>query len=161
MKNLLAVGITGTLLYLGFKAFGLNRFNVYSVVRTLNPRITKVTLTGLSLAADISIDNPTNTSLKVSKPVVTITTGGKFAASSVPSTETFTIAPQTRSALGTIEVEVPWTSLTPYISNLVGRIPSLIGKTGRSPAALDLPMEYYYTVYVNDLFYQSSPEQIA
>jgi len=34
MKNLLAIGITGTLLYLGFKAFGLNRFNVYSVVRT-------------------------------------------------------------------------------------------------------------------------------
>ena len=86
MKNLLAIGITGTLLYLGFKAFGLNRFNVYSVVRTLNPRITKVTLTGLSLATDISIDNPTNTSLKVSKPVVTITTGGKFAASSVPRT---------------------------------------------------------------------------
>ena len=84
MKNVLAIGITGTLLYLGFKAFGLNRFNVYSVVRTLNPRITKVTLTGLSLATDISIDNPTNTSLKVSKPVVTITTGGKFAASSVP-----------------------------------------------------------------------------
>ena len=49
MKNLLAIGITGTLLYLGFRAFGLNRFNVYSVVRTLNPRITKVTLTGLSL----------------------------------------------------------------------------------------------------------------
>jgi hypothetical protein len=63
--------------------------------------------------------------------------------------------------LGTIEVEVPWTSLTPYISNLVSRIPSLIGKTGQSPAALDLPMEYYYTVYVNDLFYQSSPEKIA
>jgi hypothetical protein len=41
MKNVLAIGITGTLLYLGFKAFGLNRFNVYSVVRTLNPRITK------------------------------------------------------------------------------------------------------------------------
>jgi hypothetical protein len=93
MKNLLAIGITGTLMYLGFKAFGLNRFNVYSVVRTLNPRITKITLTGLSLATDISIDNPTNTSLKVSKPVVTITTGGKYAASSVPSTETFTIAP--------------------------------------------------------------------
>ena len=52
MKNLLAIGITGTLLYLGFKAFGLNRFNVYSVVRTLNPRITKVTLTGLSLATE-------------------------------------------------------------------------------------------------------------
>jgi hypothetical protein len=63
--------------------------------------------------------------------------------------------------LGTIEVEVPWTSLTPYISNLVNRIPSLIDKTGQSPAALDLPMEYYYTVYVNDLFYQSSPEKIA
>jgi len=34
MKNVLAIGITGTLLYLGFKAFGLNRFNVYSVVRS-------------------------------------------------------------------------------------------------------------------------------
>jgi hypothetical protein len=161
MKNLLAIGITGTLFYLGFRAFGLNRFNVYSVVRTLNPRITKVTLTGISLATDISIDNPTNTNLKVSNPVVTITTGGRYAASSVPTTETFTIAPQTRSALGTIEVEVPWSSLTPYIANLVSRIPSLIGKTNQSPAALDLPMEYYYTVYVNDLFYQSSPEKIA
>ena len=125
MKNLLAIGITGTLLYLGFRAFGLNRFNVYSVVRTLNPRITKVTLMGLSLATDISIDNPINTSLKVSKPVVTITTGGRYAASSVSSTESFNIAPQTRSSLGSIEVEVPWTSLTPYISNLVSRIPSL------------------------------------
>ena len=58
MKNLLAIGITGTLLYLGFKAFGLNRFNVYSVVRTLNPRITKVTLTGLSLARRVWQPNP-------------------------------------------------------------------------------------------------------
>ena len=155
------IGITGTLLYLGFKAFGLNRFNVYSVVRTLNPRITKVTLAGLSLATDISIDNPTNTSLKVSKPVVTITTGGKYAASSVPSSETFNIAPQVRSSLGTIEVQVPWTSLTPYISNLVSRIPILIGKSKQVLSELDLPMEYYYTVYVNDLFYQSAPEKIT
>jgi len=161
LKNLVVIGITGTLLYLGFKAFGLNRFNVYSVVRTLNPRITKVTLAGLSLATDISIDNPTNTSLKVSKPVVTITTGGKYAASSVPSSETFNIAPQVRSSLGTIEVQVPWTSLTPYISNLVSRIPILIGKSKQVLSELDLPMEYYYTVYVNDLFYQSAPEKIT
>lgn len=161
MKNLWVIGITGILLFLGFKAFGLKQFNVYSVVRTLNTRIAKVTLAGLSLATDIAIDNPTSTSLNVSKPVVTITTGGKYAASSVPSRETFTIAPHTRSSIGTIEIEIPWTSLTPYIADLISRIPSLIGKSNQSPAALDLPMEYYYTVYVNDLFYQSNPEKIA
>jgi hypothetical protein len=137
------------------------RLSDKSVVRTLNPRITKITFTGITLATDIYVDNPTNVSVQITKPVITISTGGKYVASSVPTRDQYTIAPLNQTSLGVAQVEVPWSALTPYISNLVSRIPVLVSGGNTSIQSLNLPLEYRYSVYVNDIFYESTPERLV
>jgi hypothetical protein len=137
------------------------RLSDKSVVRTLNPRIAKITFTGITLATDIYVDNPTNVSVQITKPIITITTGGKYVASSVPTRDQYTIAPLNQTSLGVAQVEVPWSALAPYISNLVSRIPALVSGGNTSIQSLNLPLEYRYSVYVNDIFYESTPERLV
>lgn len=161
MRSVLAIGILGGLLYWGSRALSAKRLSDKSVVRTLNPRIAKITFTGITLAADIYVDNPTNVSVQITKPVITISTGGKYVASSVPTRDQYTIAPLNQTSLGVAQVEVPWSALTPYISNLVSRIPALVRGGNTSIQSLNLPLEYRYSVYVNDIFYESTPERLV
>lgn len=161
MKNILAIGLIGGLLYLGSRVLGAKRLSDRSVVRTLNARVARVSLQGITLAADIFIDNPTNTSVKVTKPVVTVTTNGKYIASSVPTRDQYTIAPLSQTSLGTTEVQITWNTLSPYLSGMVNQLRNLIGQSNISPQSLRIPLEYYYTVYVDDLFYQSNPEPLV
>ena len=161
MRSVLAIGLIGGLLYLGSRAFSAKKLSDKSVVRTLNPRIQKITMAGLIIATDIRVDNPTNASVQVTKPVITLSSGGNYVASSVPSRDQFTIAPLSQTSLGITEVEIPWNALTPYISNLVSRIPNLIGRQNTSIESLNLPLEYAYSVYVNGLFYESTPERLV
>jgi len=161
MKNILAIGLIGGLLYLGSRVLGAKRLSDRSIVRTLDARIARVTLQGITLAADIYIDNPTNTSVQVTKPVVTVTSKGKYIASSIPSREQFTIAPLSQTTLGTTEIDISWSTLSPYVSGMIGQLRSLIGQNNLSPQSLRLPLEYYYTVYVDNLFYQSNPEPLV
>lgn len=161
MKNLLAIGLIGGLLYLGSRVLGAKRLGDRSVVRTLNARIAKVTLQGITLAADIFIDNPTNTGVRVSKPVVTVSTAGKYLASSVPSRDVYTIAALSQTSLGTTEIEISWSTLSPFISSVLSQWRSLIGKQNLNLQSLNIPLEYSYSLYVNDLFYQSDPQPLA
>ena len=161
MRGVIVIGLIGGLLLWGSRALAAKRLSDKSVVRTLNPRIAKITLTGITFATDIYVDNPTNVSVQVTKPVITITTGGKYVASSVPARDEFTIAPLNQTSLGVAQVEVPWSALTPYISNLVSRIPALVRDSNTSFQSLNLPLEYRYSVYVNDIFYESTPERLV
>jgi len=165
MNKLLAIGLVGGLLYLSSRIVGLKRISDKSVVRTLNPRIHKADINGLIIQADIALDNPTNTAIKVTKPVITVTTNGKYLASSVPQARQFTIAPQTQTSLEVAEISIPWMSLTGYIGSLFTKIPGLIasyranGKLNLS--SLAIPMEYKYSTYINDVFYESPAEKIV
>jgi hypothetical protein len=161
MRGVLTIGIIGGLLYLGSRVMSAKKLSDKSVVRTLNPRIATISFSGITLSTDVYVDNPTNGSVQVSKPVITFTSGGKYIASSVPTRQMFTIAPMSQTSLGTIQVEIQWNVLTPYISNLVSRISALTQKNNVSFKALDMPLEYYYSVYVNDLYYESSPETLV
>ena len=139
MKNVLSLGIIGSLVYLISRASGAQRISDRSVVRTLNTRISKITLQGITVATDIAVDNPTNTAVRVTKPVVTVTTSGTYIASSIPSRTVFTIAPLSQTSLGTTEIDLNWSSLTPYISGLVAQLRALIGKSNIDAAQLNLP----------------------
>ncbi|WP_421752496.1 hypothetical protein [Croceimicrobium sp.] len=161
MRSIVAIGLIGGLLYWGSRAFSAKRLSDKSVVRTLNPRIAKITLAGVTLATDIYVDNPTNGSVQITKPVITISTAGKYVASSVPTRDQYTIAPLKQTSLGVAQVEIPWSALTPYISNLVSRIPALVRGGNTSIQSLNLPLEYRYSVYVNDIFYESNPERLV
>lgn len=161
MRQLFAIGLIGGLFYLGTRVLGAKRLSERSVVRTLNPRIAKVNFNGLQVAAEVVIDNPTNTKLKVSQPVVTLTTGGEYLASSVPQQKVFTIAPLSQSSLGTTLIELSWSSLTPYVSGLVRQIPALVGRGNLSFKSLNIPLEYHYSAYVDDIFYQSPSQSLV
>ncbi len=47
-----------------------------SIVRALNPRIVKTDNNGLVVRFDMAVDNPTNTSVRLSKPVITLSRSG-------------------------------------------------------------------------------------
>lgn len=161
MKNVLIIGLIGGLLYLGSKALSAKKLSDKSIVRTRNPRIAKINLSGIRLATDLFIDNPTNNSIQITKPVITFTSGGKYIASSIPSKEQFTISAMNQTSLGTIEVEIPWSALTPFISNLLTRIPGLVQSGNATITSLNMPFEYHYSLYINGLFYESQPEILA
>lgn len=165
MKNLLAIGILGGLLFYGSRIFGAKRISDKSVVRTLKPRVYKVDASGITLRADVAVDNPTNTTITVTKPTITLSTEGKYLASSVPQNKIFTIQPLSQTSLETTEIFIPWITLSGYLSSIVSRIPTLVntyratGKLGLE--ALAIPLEYKYATYVNDLFYESDPIRVV
>lgn len=161
MRGVLAIGLLGGLLYLGSRIWSAKKIGDKSIVRTQKPRISKITLAGLTVATDLFVDNPTNAVVQVSKPVVTFSSAGNYIASSIPSQEMFSIEPLSQSSLGTTEVEIPWTALTPYITGLLNQIPAIASSTNTSLNSLNIPLEYSYSLYVNDLFYQSAPESIV
>jgi len=161
MRNALTIGLIGGLLYLGSRAWGAKRLSDKSNVRAQNPRISKISLSGISLTTDVLVDNPTNASVSITKPVITFSSGGNYIASSVPSRETFSIAPLQQTPLGSVQVDVPWSALAPYIANLMSRIPALTQNNSAKIESLGMPLEYSYSVYVNGLLYESQPERLV
>ncbi len=161
MRNLFLVGMVGGVLYLGAKLFGAKRLSDKSVVRTLNPRVAKVNLQGITLETDIMVDNPTNASVQITKPVIKLSSKGHYLASSIPQKGVISIAPIGQTSLGTTTIDIAWGSLTPLISNLVGKIPQLIKAKSFDLKALGIPMEYSYSMYVNNLFYESEPTVLS
>jgi hypothetical protein len=165
MNKLLTLGIIGGLIYLSTRLVGLKRISDNSVVRTLNPRIHKADTNGLVIITDIELDNPTNTAISITKPVITLSTGGKYLASSVPQTKTFTIAPQTQTSLEVAEISIPWMSLTGYIGSLITKIPSILTSYNQSGKldfkALAIPLEYKYSTYINNMYYESPVQKIV
>lgn len=165
MNKLLTLGIIGGLIYLSTRLVGLKRISDNSVVRTLNPRIHKADVNGLVIRTDIALDNPTNTAITITKPVITISTDGKYLASSVPQTSVFTIAPQTQTSLEVAEISIPWMSLTGYIGSLITKIPAIIASykdNGKLDLkALSIPLEYKYSTYINNMYYESPVQKIV
>lgn len=77
MNKLLGIGLIGA------GAFGLIQLlrmkNVGDSISTklVNPRVHKVSLTGIFFRTEVSINNPTRDSITITKPVVTLTTNKK------------------------------------------------------------------------------------
>jgi hypothetical protein len=165
MNPWLILGVVGGAVVVGVKLFQAQRLSAKSVVRTLNPRIHKADLQGLALRMEIVVDNPTNASLRVSKPVVTLMTGGRFVASSPPSNQTYEIRPLASTQMDTIEIVIPWMALTGYLTSIAMRIPQLVAQhraTGQlSFQALAVPLEYRYSLYVGDFYYESPIERLV
>ena len=74
MNKVLGIGL------IGLGAYGLIKLlrmkNVGDSISTnlVNPRIHKVTLQGISFRTEVAINNPTKDSVKITKPVVTLST---------------------------------------------------------------------------------------
>ena len=165
MKDFLALGFIGVALFYGFRIFGAKKIGDKSVVRVVNPRISKTDGNGMVVRFDIAIDNPTNTSMRLSKPVITLSSQGKYLVSSVPENKFYSIGPLSQTSLDFAEITIPWVTLSTFLSSIISRIPDLLKAfqtTGRVDfGSLGIPLEYKYSSYVNDFYYESPLHKIA
>jgi len=164
MRNFLIIGILGAAIIYGTRIIGAKKIGDKSTVRALNPRISRTDGNGIVIRFDVTINNPTNATMRLSKPVITLSSQGKYLVSSTPENKLYTIEPQKQTSLEFIEISIPWLTLSSYLADLISRIPALLKTyqtTGRlSFESLAIPLEYKYSTYVNDLYYESQITKI-
>jgi hypothetical protein len=169
-------GIVG-ILAAGLAFFGIRRVLEYKTlsenaqVRMLNPRIHKIDLSGIDIAADIALNNPTKITVNVTKPVVTLFTKGRILATSKADAKSYKVAGQQESSIGTLMLHMDWTTLIPVvgiaiITTLYSTISSWI-KKGIKPdlaavsKALAIPLEMQASLYVDSFFIKTPVTKIA
>ncbi len=160
----------GTLILAGVAVY-LSRFlsarelSDQSIVRTLQPKIQKVDGEGITVSTELVVDNPTNRSLTLTKPVVRLSSAGQFIASSRPEGKLIQIEPLTRTSLERVEITLPWQALGNYASGLLLRIPGWIAQFqstgGLNLQSLAIPLEYSYSTYINGAYIESTPIQLV
>jgi len=165
MKKILGIGILGGLIFGAVKLFKMKKVSDKMVSNLSNPRIHKVDLKGIAFRTEIKIQNPTKESMNITKPVVTLTTNGKYISSNNPENKEITIQPLATSNIDTIEIPITWSTLAGYVSGIMGKAPALITafKSRDMKAfaqALAIPMEMKYSLYANGLFFESEPEKL-
>lgn len=165
MNTIFKIGIVGGMAYGVYKLLGLKKISEKVVTSLSHPRIHTVDMRGLVLRTEINISNPTKTSVKITKPVITLTTKGKYITSTSPENKEVIIKPLATSQIDTIEIIIPWTILAGYITGLLGKIPQIIAAfkskdLSAVASALSIPLEMKYSLYANGLSYESEPEKI-
>ena len=165
MNKLLKIGMAGGLVFGIVKLLKMKRVSDKMVSNLSNPRVHKVDLTGIVFRTEINIQNPTKDSMTITKPVVTLTTKGKYVSSNSPEQKTFTIQPLTTTTIDTIEIPIGWKTLSGYVSGILGKIPEFItafknkDKTALAKA-LAIPLEMKYSLYANGIYYESETEKL-
>jgi len=165
MNKALAIGLVG----LG--AYGLIRLlrmkNVGDSVSTriVSPRIHKISLQGITFRTDVALNNPTRDSMSITKPVVTLSTGGKLLTQSVSENKVITIAPLAVTRIESVELTLGWVVIGSYVAGIVQKVPGIIaafqsGDKQAAVRALGIPLEMTFSTYANGLFIQSKPEKI-
>lgn len=165
MNMLLKIGIFGGLAYGLYSLLGMKRVSDKVVTSLSNPRIHNVDMRGIVIRTEVNVSNPTKTALRITKPVVTLTTKGKYISSTAPENKEITISPLATSRIDTMELVLPWTMLAGYAVNIFGKIPLIISAfkakdMAQMAAALSIPLEMKYSLYANGLSYESAPEKI-
>jgi hypothetical protein len=165
MKDILTLGVIGGLLFFGFRLFSAKRLGDKSVVRTLRPRVHKLNANGLFIRMELEVDNPTAATVTVTKPVVYLYTKGQLLASTAPDSKVYTIEPMATTQLDSVEFRVSLLEAGRYLASLPGRIKELNEIRRREGSielsALGIPLEYSYSIYVNDLRFESGRLQLV
>ena len=165
MKTLFKIGIAGGLLYGIYKLLGMQKISDNAVTSLSNPRIHTVDMRGLVIRTEVKVDNPTRSSVTITKPVITLTTKEKYITSTQPENKTFKISPLSSTQIDTIEVAIPWRILAGYIAGLLGKIPQLMAAFKKKDMtafgeALAIPLEMKYTLYANGIYYESPSTKV-
>lgn len=165
MNKVLKIGIAGGLLLGIAKLLKMKKVSDKIISNLSNPRIHKVDLGGISFRTEIKIQNPTKNSMSITKPVVTLTTRGKYISSNSPEQKSFTIQPLATTTIDTVEIPIGWTTLAGYVSGIVGKVPAMVtafkAKDMNALAkALSIPMEMKYSLYANGIYYESETEKL-
>jgi hypothetical protein len=91
MNKLLGIGIACGLAFGIVKLLKMKTVSEKMVSNLSNPRIHKVDLTGIAFRTEIKIQNPTKNSMTITKPVVTLSSQGKYITSNSPEQKSIVI----------------------------------------------------------------------
>lgn len=157
-KVLLFTAAGGAIIWLG-RMLNAKQMSDNSIVRILRPRISKTNWYGITIILDVAVDNPTNKSVIITAPVITLMSAGEHLASTAPTRNSFKIESLSQSVLNSVEILIPWASLLRYSSGVLQNFQQL-PSSQRTLKNLSIPLEYKYTTYVNGVLYESAPERI-
>ncbi len=165
MNKVLGIAIGAGLVYGMVRLLKMQNVSDVSTMKMVNPRIHSINLGGLSFRTEVEVNNPSRDSIRITKPVVTLTSKNKFLTQSDAENKEIVIQPLAVTKIDTIELELSWSILAGLIKNIVTKIPAVItawksGNKKNLVAQLGVPMEMYFTTYVNGLFYQSPSEKL-
>jgi hypothetical protein len=165
MNKLLGIGIAGGLAFGIIKLLKMKTVSDRMVSNLSNPRIHKVDLTGIAFRTEIKIQNPTINSMTITKPVVTLSSNGKYITSNSPEQKSIVIQTLTTTDIDTIEIPISWSTLAGYLTGIIVKVPALIAafknKNLKAIAStLAIPMEMKYSLYANGMYYESVPEKL-
>ncbi len=76
----------------------------------------------LASKIDISIDNPTDTMVRVKKPYIRAFIDGKAVGNSIPSPEITDVQPNSRTIIPDVELQMPVMKVIPLIPGIVQKI---------------------------------------
>lgn len=165
MNKVVGIAIGAGLVYGMVRLLKMQNVSDVSTMKMVNPRIHSINLGGLTFRTEVEVNNPSRDSIRITKPVVTLTSKNKFLTQSDAENKEIVIQPLAVTKIDTIELELSWSILAGLIKNIVTKIPAVItawksGNKKNLVAQLGVPMEMYFTTYVNGLFYQSASEKL-
>lgn len=160
MNKVLGIAIGAGLVYGMVRLLKMQNVSDMSTMKMVNPRIHSINLGGLTFRTEVEVNNPSRDRIRITKPVVTLKSKNKFLTQSDAENKEIVIQPLAVTKIDTIELELSWSILAGLIKNIVTKIPAVItawksGNKKNLVAQLGVPMEMYFTTYVNGLFYQS------
>jgi len=165
MNKLAKIGLIGGLTLGAAWLIKLETMSNKLVTKLSNPRIHKADLSGIYFQTEIQLQNPTQNSMTITKPVVSISTNGVFIAGNKPESKKYFVKPLESTMIDTLEIVIPWTILLKYISTIYNNVPKIIiayqeNKKDEILKLIAIPLEMKYSLYADGLFYESTPEKI-
>ncbi|MBU6158729.1 MAG: hypothetical protein KGP35_06820 [Bacteroidetes bacterium] len=165
MNSIVKIGLIGLGAYGLIKLIRMKNVGDSISTKLVNPRIHKVTLSGISFRTQVAVNNPSRDSVNITKPVVTLTTNGKFLTQSASENKVISIEPLSVSQIDTIELSLGWTTIATFVVGVLKKLPQLLtafksGNMSSFGQVLGIPMEMTFSTYANGIFYQSVPEKI-
>jgi len=165
MNKLLKIGLVGVLSLSAFKLFGMKAISDKLKISLVNSKISKADTSGIVFSTDISLENPTRFSMSITKPFITVTTNGAYVSGNSPEKSTYTIEPLAATFIKNIQIPISWQVWVGYATGVLTKIPKIIDAVRKKDmssiaSALSIPIEMKYSLYANNMYYESAPEKI-
>lgn len=159
MTKLITLGILAGGGLLAYRAFQLNTLAGNITTRITGFRVHTLNFSGLTMAIGIAVNNPTRSTVKVSKPVVVLTSNSKYVGESDADGKVFTVAAQKVSSISDILINIPLSSAMALFKgiNLTGLFAAFKGQSLQAAAQsaiaqIKVPIEAQISFYADSLF---------
>ncbi len=159
MNNVLTIGILAAGGIFAYRAFQLNALAGNITTRLTGVRVHSLSFSGLTMAVGVAINNPTKSSVKISKPTVILTSNSQYVGESDADAKVFNVAAQKVSSIGEIFINIPLTSAMTLFKgiNLTGLFAAFKGTSLQAAAQsamgqIKMPIEAQVSFYADSLF---------